>query len=149
MEAHVYSSNSLSVTNNRLELPESVTNGTRTYTVTEIEHFHCGNSSSLELVVPKTVRKVSSVQNGVSKLVLGSGVNSVSEMHQCYVQEFEKGSPKMRDIQIIRFSIHPLLHNAVERVYLFSYPFATHTSCEPGTTLKFFFGKYNTATLWQ
>ena len=89
MEAHVYSAQTLSVTNNRLELPESVTNGTRTYTVTEIEYFHCGYTSSLELVVPKTVRKVSSVLNGVSKLVLGSGVNSVSEMHQCNVQEFE------------------------------------------------------------
>ena len=39
-EAHVYhdkSSTSITVTDNRLELPEKVTNGDKEYTVTEIE----------------------------------------------------------------------------------------------------------------
>ena len=84
MEAHVYhdkSSTSLSVTNNRLELPEKVTNETKEYKVTEIEYFRCGNTA-LALVTPKTMTKVASVKKGVKTLVLGVGVTSVSSLEE-------------------------------------------------------------------
>jgi len=84
MEAHVYlnsSSTTLTVTNNRLELPEKVTNAEKEYTVTEIEYFSCGNTV-LELVTPKTMTRVSNVKNGVKTLTLGAAVTSVNDLHE-------------------------------------------------------------------
>ena len=78
-EAHVYhdkSSTSITVTDNRLELPEKVNSGDKEYTVTEIEYFRCGNTS-LTLVTPKTMKSVANVKKGVKKLVLGIGVTSI------------------------------------------------------------------------
>ena len=84
MEAHVYhdkSSTSVTVTNNRLELPEKVTNDSKEYTLTEIEYFRCGNTA-LTLVTPKTVTKVANVKKGVKTLVLGVGATSVSGLSE-------------------------------------------------------------------
>ena len=84
MEAHVYlnsSSTTLTVTNNRLELPEKVTNAEKEYTVTEIEYFSCGNTV-LELVTPKTMTRVVSVKKGVKTLTLGAAVTSVNDLHE-------------------------------------------------------------------
>ena len=84
MEAHVYhnkSSASLTVTDNRLELPEKVTNESKEYKVTEIEYFSC-NNTALTLVTPKTVTTVASVKKGVKTLVLGIGVTSVSGLEE-------------------------------------------------------------------
>ena len=84
MEAHVYhdkSSTTLNVTNNRLELPEKVTNESKDYMVTEVEYFRC-NNTGLTLVIPKTVKTVSSVKKGVKTLVLGAGVTSVSGLSE-------------------------------------------------------------------
>ena len=78
-EAHVYhdkSSTFITVTDNRLELPEKVTNGDKEYTVTEIEYFRCGNTA-LTLVTPSTVKSIKYVKKGVKKLVLGKGVTSI------------------------------------------------------------------------
>ena len=82
-EAHVYhdSYNSLTVTNNKLELPEKVIKDSTEYVVTEIEYFSCGNTV-LTLVVPKTIKKVNSVKSGVKTLVLGAGVTSVLNLHE-------------------------------------------------------------------
>ncbi|MDE5570862.1 MAG: chitobiase/beta-hexosaminidase C-terminal domain-containing protein, partial [Prevotella sp.] len=82
-EAHVYhnSYNLLTVTNNKLELPEKVTKDSTEYVVTEIEYFSCGNTV-LTLVVPKTVKNVYNVKSGVKTLVLGAGVTSVSGLDE-------------------------------------------------------------------
>ncbi len=91
-EAHVYhdkSSTSITVTDNRLELPEKVTSGDKEYTVTEIEYFRCG-STALTLVTPKTVKSVANVKKGVKTLVLGAGVTSVSGLHESeHLEGFE------------------------------------------------------------
>ena len=84
MEAHVYhdkGSTSLTVTDNRLELPEKVSNESKEYKVTEIEYFSC-NNMALTLVTPKTVTTVASVKKGVKTLVLGTGVISVSGLSE-------------------------------------------------------------------
>ena len=84
MEAHVYhdkGSTSLTVTDNRLELPEKVSNESKEYKVTEIEYFSC-NNTALTLVTPKTVTTVASVKKGVKTLVLGTGVISVSGLSE-------------------------------------------------------------------
>ena len=76
MEAHVYfdiNSTQISVSGNRLELPEKVKNVEKIYTVTEIEHFECGNTA-LTLVTPATMTKVVDVKRGVKVLVLGESV---------------------------------------------------------------------------
>jgi len=90
-EAHVYhiSNESLSITNNRLELPETVIYDNQTYTVTNVDYFAIGNTS-LELVTPKTVKSVQNVKSGVKKIVLGTGVSSVSNLSEStHLEAFE------------------------------------------------------------
>ena len=84
MEAHVYLNTygtQISVPGNRLELPRTVKNDNKTYTVTEIEHFECGNTT-LTLVTPATMTKVVDVKRGVKVLVLGESVASVSGLYE-------------------------------------------------------------------
>ena len=91
MEAHVYhnKSGSLTVTDNRLVLPEKVTNDDKEYTVTEIEYFRCGNTN-LTLVTPNSMKTVASVKSGVKTLVLSAGVTSVSDLSQSeHLEAFE------------------------------------------------------------
>ena len=92
MEAHVYhdkSSTSLTVTDNRLVLPEKVTNDDKEYTVTEIEYFRCGNTN-LTLVTPNSMKTVASVKSGVKTLVLSAGVTSVSDLSRSeHLEAFE------------------------------------------------------------
>ena len=83
MEAHVYYDNNFAepnVTNNRIELPETVNYDDKTYTVTEIKHFSSNGSKSYTIVTSSTVTKVSSVYSGVIRLILAENVSVVTDM---------------------------------------------------------------------
>ncbi|MDE6002085.1 MAG: leucine-rich repeat domain-containing protein, partial [Prevotella sp.] len=124
-EAHVYhnSYNLLTVTNNKLELPEKVTQDSTEYVVTEIEYFSC-NNTVLTLVVPKTVKNVYNVKRGVKTLVLGAGVTSVSGL---YESENLEGFEVAEGNESFSVDNHGVLYNK-DKTTLYYAPYAKRSS---------------------
>ncbi|MBR2248913.1 MAG: leucine-rich repeat protein [Prevotella sp.] len=68
-------------TDNKVTIPETITNEDVTYNVTGVEAFS-NTGGKMELVLPKTIKYIKAVKSGIVTLNVPAAVTSITDMHE-------------------------------------------------------------------